>query len=269
MPYLKMTDGVEIYYEVYGEGQPLVFIHGLGASCSMYKPQVEYFKPFFKIILIDLRGNGNSGKLETNIQGVLPKQADDIKQLLRYLHIKNALFVGVSYGGVLIQKLAIVHPEVVRGLIIVDSFCDTSINSIQKLFAMVGAYQTWVLHMPKKLIANLTKTSYKQWPLASDEMHHIILNMRTKETKIQRKAVNKVNFTKDLNTINVPVLCLVGDYTTLGVQMMMQVASCIPNSEMRIIENSFDPSNLCQPEVFNHLVQNFMVKLDVPADMHK
>lgn len=63
MAYFKVKDGIDIYYEIHGEGEPIVFIHGLGASSSMYKPQVEYFKDFFKVILIDLRGNGKSGEL--------------------------------------------------------------------------------------------------------------------------------------------------------------------------------------------------------------
>ncbi|MBE1557077.1 alpha/beta fold hydrolase [Sporosarcina limicola] len=258
MPYLKAKDGIYIHYECYGEGEPLVFIHGLGASSDMYKPQVDYFQEHFKIILIDLRGNGKSGLLECDVESVLNKQAEDIKELLRFLEIRSAIFIGVSYGGVLIQQVAIKFPEIVKSLVIVDSFCDTSIDSYQKLFAMVGAHQTWILHAPKKWLAKLTKSSYKKWPKACREMEGIILNMRTYETKLQRKAINRIRFNEQLSKVKIPTLCLVGDHTKLGKKMMEQVSSCIQNSELKVIENSFDPSNLCQPKVFNKIVHKFI-----------
>lgn len=261
MPYLKTKDGIKIFYESYGKGRPLIFIHGLGASSSMYKPQVEYFKNFFEVILIDLRGNGNSGKLDCHFENVLEMQTNDIKEILNLLKIEAAIFVGVSYGGVLIQKLAITYPETVKALVIVDSFCDTSIDSFQKLLAMIGANQTWVINFPKKWLAQLTKASYKRWALASTEMESVMFNMRKHEAKIQRKAINKIKFNKHLSIIEAPTLCLVGDHTKLGVQMMKQVANLIKNSEIQVINDSFDPSNLCQPHVFNKTVHNFISKV--------
>ncbi len=179
MPYLKVKDDTDLFFQCYGEGDPLVFIHGLGASSSMYKPQISYFQESFKVIALDLRGNGNSGVLNCDVESVLDQQAEDIKDLLGFLEISVAIFIGVSYGGVLAQRIAITMPDIVKGLVIVDSFCDTSIDSLQKLLAMAGASQTWILHMPKKWLAKLTKSSYKKWPTACKEMENLILNMRT------------------------------------------------------------------------------------------
>ncbi|MEH7380993.1 alpha/beta hydrolase [Bacillus sp. JJ1533] len=258
--YFKVKDETEIYYEYDGKGEPLVFIHGLGASSEMYNPQVEYFKKFFKVILIDLRGNGKSGKLDCSVDKVLDKQMEDIKELLQTLEIEQAIFVGVSYGGVLIQKLAITYPDIVKAIVISDSFCDTTIDSLQKRIAMFGANQTWVLQMPKKWLAKLTKASYKNWILASQEMEKVMLNLRKEETILQRRAINNIKFNKALETLNKPILCIVGNHTKLGIQMMKQISD-ITNTELRIIEDSFDPSNLCQPKVFNGIVHNFLLKL--------
>ncbi|MDN4494720.1 alpha/beta fold hydrolase [Ureibacillus aquaedulcis] len=261
MPYLRTKDGTNIYYESQGKGTPLVFIHGLGASSTMYKPQVEYFKNFFEVILIDLRGNGNSGRLDCEFERVLGVQINDIKEILNFLKIEEAIFVGVSYGGVVIQKLAITYPEIVKALVIVDSYCDTSIDSVQKLFGVMGAKQTWILHIPKKWLARLTKASYKRWKLASEEMERVLLNLRKHEATIQRKAINHLKFNRQLNSLEVPSLCLVGDHTKLGVQMMKQVARHIKQSEFCVIKDSFDPSNLCQPHVFNETVHKFLSKI--------
>ena len=115
--------------------------------------------------------------------------------------------------------------------------------------------------MPKKWLAKLTKSSYKRWPIACKEMESIILNMRTYETKIQRKAINRIRFNDQLLKVTIPTLCLVGDYTKLGKEMMERVSSCIQNSELKVIGNSFDPSNLCQPKVFNKTVHKFISNL--------
>lgn len=258
MPYYSTKHNDEIYYECLGTGEPLVFIHGLGATSEMYKPQVEYFKNEFKVICIDLRGNGKSAELECSVEKVLNTQINDIMQILNHLDIEQATFIGVSYGGVLIQKIAIDYPNIVKKLIISDSFCDTSIDSFTKMLAMLGANQTWILKLPSKWLARLTKSSYKHWELAGNEMQKVILNMRRNETILQRKAINNIKFNNQLKELNVPALCLVGNHTKLGVKMMKQVSDLI-KGEFKIIENSFDPSNLCQPLVFNEIVREFLL----------
>ncbi|RHW33986.1 alpha/beta hydrolase [Lysinibacillus yapensis] len=261
MPYLGTKDGMKLFYEVYGEGRPLVFIHGLGASSTMFEPQVEYFKKFFQVIVIDLRGNGKSGKLDCPAKEILDIQSNELKELLDFLQVDAAIFVGVSYGGVLVQKFAITYPRTVKALVIVDSFCDTSIDSLPKLLAMIGANQTWILNLPKKWLAQLMKSSYKKWPLACAEMERMMLNLRRDEVKIQRNAINRISFNEQLSDLEAPALCLVGDHTKLGVQMMQQVARYVKNSELQIIGDSFDPSNLCQPHVFNNNVHRFVSKI--------
>lgn len=260
MPYFITNDSIDIYYECIGNGEPLVFIHGLGASSEMYKPQVEYFKKEFRVVTIDLRGNGKSGKLECLKDEVLDTQIKDVIQILNHLEIEQSSFVGVSYGGVLIQKLAITYPNVVNSLIISDSFCDTSTDSIQKALAMFGAKQTWILKLPNKWLVELTKSSYKNWPLAGSEMNKVMMNMRKDETILQRRAINNIKLNNDLSSLDVPVLCLVGDYTKLGIKMMRQVCD-LTDGEFVVIEDSFDPSNLCQPIIFNKITHKFLQKV--------
>lgn len=260
MPYFKSKESISIYYECIGSGEPLVFIHGLGASSEMFRPQIEYFKKEFKVVTIDLRGNGKSGKLECLKNEVLDTQVQDVINILNHLNIKQSSFIGVSYGGILIQRLAITYHNYVNSLIISDSFCDTSTDSIQKALAMFGAKQTWILRLPNKWLAKLTKSSYKNWSLAGLEMNNVIMNMRKSETILQRKAINNIKLNNHLSTLNIPVLGLVGDYTKLGKKMMMQVCD-LSGGELVVIENSFDPSNLCQPTVFNEITHKFLQKI--------
>ncbi|KKK39176.1 hypothetical protein WQ57_05250 [Mesobacillus campisalis] len=247
-----------IHYEVEGEGEPLVFIHGLGASLSMYHPQVEYFKHKNKVITMDLRGNGESGELTAKVSDVLAKQCEDLKTLLDQLEVNSATFVGVSYGGVICQLFTKLYPDTVKKLVIVDSFCTTKPTNLKMLGMMIGAYMVVAYYLPTKFLINSIRSTYAKWPLALEEMEKVVTNMRKKEVVKQRLAINKIDYTDFITELHMPSLVLVGNQTKIGIEMSRQIAERLPNCKFEIIENSFDPSNLCQPDTFNRLLNNFM-----------
>jgi pimeloyl-ACP methyl ester carboxylesterase len=239
-----------IHYEIEGSGEAIVFIPGLGANLSMYKPQVEYFKHSNTVISIDLRGNGESGVLTT--------QCKDIKLLLEKLDIHSAIFVGVSYGGVICQLFTKLFSSIVKKLVIVDSFCTTKPKSLKMFGIMIGAYMVGAYYLPTKFLTNSIKSTYAKWPLALEEMEKVVTNMRKKEVVKQRLAINRINYTDFIAEFNMPSLVLVGNHTNIGIDMSKQIAERLPNCRFEIIENAFDPSNLCQPEIFNRKLDYFI-----------
>lgn len=247
-----------IHYEMEGTGEAIVFIPGLGANLSMYKPQVEYFKQSHRVITIDLRGNGESGELTTKVSDVLTTQCKDIKLLLERLDIHSAIFVGVSYGGVICQLFTKLYSDTVKKLVIVDSFCTTKPKNLKMFGIMIGAYMVGAYYLPTKFLTNSIKSTYAKWPLALEEMEKVVTNMRKKEVVKQRLAINRINYTDFIAKFNVPSLVLVGNHTNIGIDMSKQIAERIPNCKFEIIENSFDPSNLCQPEIFNRKLDDFI-----------
>ncbi|WAH36278.1 alpha/beta fold hydrolase [Alicyclobacillus dauci] len=96
---LVHINGTHIFYTDNGEGNPIVFIHGLGASNQMFEPQVETFSRQWRVICPDVRGNGRSGRLTGPIGSVLDRQCDDVKLLLDELEIERAVLAGTSYGS--------------------------------------------------------------------------------------------------------------------------------------------------------------------------
>ena len=80
MPIVDINNTM-INYVDEGEGKPLVFIHGLGATHNMFEPQIETFSKTHRIICPDTRGNGKSGKLDGPVKTVLDRQCDDIAML--------------------------------------------------------------------------------------------------------------------------------------------------------------------------------------------
>lgn len=116
-----------LYYAIYGTGQPLLAIHGLGASMYSWRKFVEQKNTFpgYQIILIDLKGSGNSAKPRDKKYSILT-QRDLVLQFIREQNLKNLTLVGNSYGGAVSLLIAIElckpqSPKILSELILIDS----------------------------------------------------------------------------------------------------------------------------------------------------
>jgi pimeloyl-ACP methyl ester carboxylesterase len=109
------VNGNSVYYEVYGSGEPLLLIMGLGASILAWHSQIPTLSQHFRVIAFDNRGCGRSDRPE---ECSMPLCAQDAAGLLRALDITSAHVFGVSMGGMIAQQLALDHPRAVRSLIL-------------------------------------------------------------------------------------------------------------------------------------------------------
>jgi pimeloyl-ACP methyl ester carboxylesterase len=103
-------NGIDIHYEVHGEGEPLLLIQGLGHSSKFWFFQIPEFSKRFQTIVYDNRGIGDSDKPDEPYS--IAGEAVDAMGLLDHLKIDRAHVLGVSRGGYIAQELAISHPEV-------------------------------------------------------------------------------------------------------------------------------------------------------------
>jgi 3-oxoadipate enol-lactonase len=115
MPTVKIND-IDMYYEVHGEGKPLVLIAGLGSGVSLFAGSTPLFSKGREVVAFDNRGAGRTDK--PDVPYTIEMMADDTAGLLRALDIKRADVLGVSMGGRIAMDLAIRYPDVVRGLIL-------------------------------------------------------------------------------------------------------------------------------------------------------
>ncbi len=115
MPAIQ-TSRLTIYYEVHGEGEPLLLIRGLGSTCEGFKAQVEGLSPHFRVISFDNRCVGRSDQPQEPF--TIADMADDTAALLDALGVPSAHVFGVSLGGMVAQELALRHPARVRRLVL-------------------------------------------------------------------------------------------------------------------------------------------------------
>jgi pimeloyl-ACP methyl ester carboxylesterase len=111
-----LVNGVRIYYEVYGQGEPILLIMGLGGSALAWQSQIPTFSQHLRVIAYDNRDAGRSDKVEAEYS--MADIADDAAALLTYLQIGSAHVYGVSMGGMIAQELALRHQERVRTLVL-------------------------------------------------------------------------------------------------------------------------------------------------------
>lgn len=116
----RAVNGIRLYHEEHGEGDPILCIHGGGSSAVMWEEAVEELARLGRVILYDRRGCTRSERPEPYTHTSVGEQADDAAALLDALAAAPAVVIGRSYGGAVAVDLALRHPERVRALVLLE-----------------------------------------------------------------------------------------------------------------------------------------------------
>jgi pimeloyl-[acyl-carrier protein] methyl ester esterase len=117
MPHLKAKSGIEWHYDIEGEGEHLLFIHGWGVDKKIWRQQSKFFSQFYRIMTIDLPGHGKSSWEKVDL-GVM---VEDLKFILDKMRFNDVTLIGSSIGGLVALKFYEVFPEGIQRLIFVGS----------------------------------------------------------------------------------------------------------------------------------------------------
>lgn len=118
MPTLKVND-ITMYYEIHGQGEPVVLIAGLNSDHSLYRQIIPRLAERYMVVAFDNRGVGQTDK--PDIPYSIEMMADDTSGLLNALGIEQAHLLGTSMGGRIAAALALQHPQQVKSLILVST----------------------------------------------------------------------------------------------------------------------------------------------------
>jgi pimeloyl-ACP methyl ester carboxylesterase len=115
------VNGINLFYEAHGEGQPLLLIYGLAGRGNGWKFQVEALSPHFRVITYDNRGVGESDQPDEPYS--IAQMADDAAGLLDSLGVESAYVFGISMGGMIAQEFALRHTKRVKKLVLGCTHC--------------------------------------------------------------------------------------------------------------------------------------------------
>jgi pimeloyl-ACP methyl ester carboxylesterase len=224
--------GIKMYYETYGQGQPLLIIHGNGGSINNFVFQIPYFMKHYKVIIADSRAQG---KTKDNADSLsYEMMTDDYAALLDHLKIDSANVIGWSDGGINGLLLAIRHPKKVKKLAI------TGANLWPDSSAVDPFAFNWALQLNKQM--------------ATAPQNDTI--------RAQRKLLRLLSFEphialSDLKKISCPTLVMGGDADVILPQHTMLIAANIKNSNLWIVPNSGHSVPLRYKDEFNKTVDDF------------
>ncbi len=113
------VNGLRMYYEIHGSGEPLILLHGGVVGIVMFGPNVAELAKNRKVIALELQGHGRTADIDRPLS--CEGMADDVAGLMKYLGIERADVMGYSLGGAVALQTAFRHPESVRKLVIVSA----------------------------------------------------------------------------------------------------------------------------------------------------
>ena len=144
MPVYKGRE-VDLYYEVKGEGKPLVFTHGASWNHKQWRPQVDAFSRRYQTVVWDIRGHGASslphGKVDSE------DFSRDLADLLSELGIEQATLCGLSLGGHISLQTAVRYPEKVAALILIGTPFTNAFNWFERMFVPVNRLTSYLMPM--------------------------------------------------------------------------------------------------------------------------
>mgnify|MGYP006278154683 CR=1 FL=1 len=250
-------NGKKIYYDVYGEGQPLILIHGLGVTHQMWKWQIEELKKDFKIIVYDIPGHGQSeNKFEDNVYRGL---ADDLVGLMDHLDIEKAALCGLSLGGRVALATAVHHPDRVSKLMVSSTF--------EQVKGLLERFQTWLgtkIIKSKSLKEIIDMSADNFFPDSKDEEARELYKkegMKVEKAAIDRlsEAANQVSYGEDIKKIDVPTLVFAGGHEkNMAKKISKRIADAIPKAKVEIIPDVGHVWNMQKPQLFNQKVREFI-----------
>ncbi len=240
MPMVKVGD-INMYYEIHGEGEPLVLIPGFGVNVDYFFLHIPVFARYYKVVVFDNRGAGRSDA--PDIPYTIKMMADDLAGLLDIIGIDSAHIQGASMGGAIAQEFALSYPDKVRSVTLASTGCGSSHRVPPSDPQIIKAFQNPKILPPEENTRQVLSMMISQEFI--DKNPELIKQMVKKFSEhpaplqgTMRQAQTSTSFDSydRLPTIKAPTLIIHGDADRLNpVENVRILASRIPHAELVIL----------------------------------
>lgn len=255
----QKINGIEIHYDIQGEGPWLTMSHSLACDLGMWDPQMPALTGRFRVLRFDTRGHGQSSAPEGEY--TLEALADDLKGLLDALGIRQTHFAGLSMGGMIGQAFALRYPGVFQSLVLADTTSRRPPDAAKMWGERIEIART-------KGMDALVESTLARWFTEPYRRAHPEVMKRIGDG-IRRTpvagfvgcchAISRVDYLDRLKEIRIPALVLVGEHDHgTPPEAARLIHQNLAGSEFHVIPSAAHLSNVEQTETFNAKLLAFL-----------
>ena len=255
-------DGKSIYYEVHGEGEPLVMLNGIMMSCPSWIEFIEPLSASRQLILFDFLDQGRSTRMEEDYSQEL--QAEVVRTLLDHLQLEQVDMVGISYGGMVAQHFALKYQHRIRRLVLFNTTAKTG-HKIDDVFlgwnaAADDPNDYYLTTIPIVYSDDFYNKNYSWMEFVRSRL----LPLFEKESfmgsmKRLAKSICYVDLLDRISEIAVPTLVVSSaDDALIPPAEQVKIVEQLPHGEYVVIPNCGHASMNEQPLLFTALVLGFI-----------
>jgi len=253
MAFLK-RDGVNLYYEVHGEGPVILLTHGYSATSQMWKGQIAPLGRKHKLVIWDMRGHGKSDYPADQNEYSEEKTVADMAALLDAVGAKQAIVGGLSLGGYMSLAFNATHPERVKALLIIDTGPGYKKDDAREGWNK-NALRT-AERYEKEGLGQLEGASAERRTAQHRDATGLARAGRGMLTQKNARVINS------LPDIKVPSIVIVGEKDTPFLAASDYMAAKIPDCEKAVIPDAGHAANIDNPAAFNAALEKFLNKLE-------
>jgi pimeloyl-ACP methyl ester carboxylesterase len=214
------VNGLKMYYEIHGAGQPLVLLHGAFGFVDGWAAVIPTLAKTHQVIAVELQGHGHTNDLDRPLSH--EQMAEDVAVLLQQLKIKDADFVGYSMGGTVALAVAMRHPELVRKLAILGSCAGSMKDTYEP-----EAYKQFQ-SLPADFAPAVLKEPYDR--MSPDPSQWPVLVTKIKNMGRDFKGYSAA----ELKTIKAQALVMMGDRDGVRPEHAVEMYRLIPKAQLAI-----------------------------------
>ena len=263
------VNGAKLYYEVVGEGRPLVFLHAGIANMHMWDDQARAFRDRYRVIRFDHRGFGQS-----SAPAGPASIADDVYGMLTFLNVDQAYVVGCSMGGGAALDFTLAHPEMVDGLVLVgpgvsgapfeDDDATKALEEEMVAAANVGDFDKANELEMREWVDGVGRTPDQVNPsfrAKASAMNRALYDHHDELNAIEWQRADPPAYPR-LESVTTPTLVIVGDRDLSGIQQAVDaLAARIPGARKVVMHDTAHLQSMELPDQFNQILGDFLSSL--------
>ena len=273
MPHATTDDGVRLYFEETGSGDPLILVHEFAGDLRSWEPQMRHFGKRYRAIAFNARGFPPSDVPEHVSSYSQARAADDILAVLDHIGARQAHIVGLSMGGFATLHFGLRHPQ--RALSLCIGGCGYGaepdkrdifraeaemIASVIRAEGMPAFAERYAYGPTRVQYENKDPRGHAEFKAMLAE--HSAAGSANTQAGVQKERPSLYALVKEMRGITVPTLIITGDEDWPCLMPGILMKQSIPSAALAVIPNAGHAINIEEPEQFNRLVGDFLSQVE-------